>query len=224
MYSKSRENLIEHEVPGATPVAKSPYRLAPSEMQEWSEQLQELQDKGLESLRKEKLYAKFSKCEFWLEEVQFLGHVVDHSVFTSTEVRVRQSKNWKYLRHTIQRYDYSVGLEGVKDKILATSSETPKVENAPTEMLCDMDQQMERGQMMGPNVVMMALSRKDTSGKPRQCIERWLMDHSVWGKRNDTGSQSEAFKQENIFAERLHGLDQQMERKEDEIFYFMDRI
>ncbi|GJV46685.1 hypothetical protein Tco_1431221 [Tanacetum coccineum] len=33
-------------IPGATPVAKSPYRLAPSEMQEPSEQLQELQDKG----------------------------------------------------------------------------------------------------------------------------------------------------------------------------------
>ncbi|GJZ40143.1 hypothetical protein Tco_0586706 [Tanacetum coccineum] len=45
-------------VPGATLVAKSPYRLAPSEMQEWSEQLQELQDKVLEVLRKEKLYAK----------------------------------------------------------------------------------------------------------------------------------------------------------------------
>ncbi|GKB98772.1 hypothetical protein Tco_0984909 [Tanacetum coccineum] len=73
-------------VPGATPVAKSPYRLAPSKMQEWSEQLHELQDKGLELLRKEKLYAKFSKCEFWLEEVQFLGHVVDHSVFTWTQV------------------------------------------------------------------------------------------------------------------------------------------
>ncbi|GJU13502.1 putative reverse transcriptase domain-containing protein [Tanacetum coccineum] len=33
-------------IPGATPVAKSPYRLAPSEMQELSGQLQELQDKG----------------------------------------------------------------------------------------------------------------------------------------------------------------------------------
>ncbi|GJT37092.1 putative reverse transcriptase domain-containing protein [Tanacetum coccineum] len=29
----------------------------------------------LESLRKEKLYAKFSKCEFSLEEVHFIGHV-----------------------------------------------------------------------------------------------------------------------------------------------------
>ena len=31
----------------------------------------------LETLRKEKLYAKFSKCEFWIKEVQFLGHVIN---------------------------------------------------------------------------------------------------------------------------------------------------
>ncbi|GKD29130.1 hypothetical protein Tco_1239908, partial [Tanacetum coccineum] len=37
-------------------------------------------------------------------------------------------------------------------------------------------------------------------------------------------AQSEAFKQENILAERLHGLDPQMERKGDESLYFMDRI
>ncbi|GJS29184.1 putative reverse transcriptase domain-containing protein [Tanacetum coccineum] len=37
-------------------------------------------------------------------------------------------------------------------------------------------------------------------------------------------AQSEVFKQENILAKRLHGLDQQMERKGDESLYFMDRI
>ncbi|GKE10511.1 putative reverse transcriptase domain-containing protein, partial [Tanacetum coccineum] len=31
----------------------------------------------LEQLKKEKLYAKISKCEFWLREVQFLGHVIN---------------------------------------------------------------------------------------------------------------------------------------------------
>ncbi|GJV36186.1 hypothetical protein Tco_1408663 [Tanacetum coccineum] len=37
-------------------------------------------------------------------------------------------------------------------------------------------------------------------------------------------AQSEAFKQENVFAERIHGLDQQMERKGDASLYFMDQI
>ncbi|GJY46383.1 putative reverse transcriptase domain-containing protein [Tanacetum coccineum] len=31
----------------------------------------------LELLKNEELYAKFSKCEFWLSKVQFLGHVID---------------------------------------------------------------------------------------------------------------------------------------------------
>ncbi|GKE27790.1 putative reverse transcriptase domain-containing protein, partial [Tanacetum coccineum] len=33
----------------------------------------------LELLKKEKLYAKFSKCEFWLQEMHFLGHVVNQN-------------------------------------------------------------------------------------------------------------------------------------------------
>nr|GEW93299.1 putative reverse transcriptase domain-containing protein [Tanacetum cinerariifolium] len=33
----------------------------------------------LELLKKERLYAKFSKCDFWLDSIQFLGHVIDHS-------------------------------------------------------------------------------------------------------------------------------------------------
>ncbi|GJY78139.1 hypothetical protein Tco_0483940 [Tanacetum coccineum] len=31
----------------------------------------------LELLKKEKLYAKFSKCEFWISKVQFLRHIID---------------------------------------------------------------------------------------------------------------------------------------------------
>ena len=33
----------------------------------------------LKTIQKKQLYAKFSKCEFWLEKVQFLGHVIDKS-------------------------------------------------------------------------------------------------------------------------------------------------
>ncbi|GKB04340.1 putative reverse transcriptase domain-containing protein [Tanacetum coccineum] len=157
-------------VPGAAPVARAPYRLAPSEMRELSEQLRELLEKGfirpssspwgspiiddlfdqlqgssvyskidlrsgyhqlrikeddipitvfrtwyghfefqvmsfgltnapvvfmdlmkrhgkhlkiiLELLKKERLYAKFSKCDFWLDSVQFLDHVIDNKGFS----------------------------------------------------------------------------------------------------------------------------------------------
>ncbi|GJZ91821.1 putative reverse transcriptase domain-containing protein [Tanacetum coccineum] len=37
----------------------------------------------LDLLKKEKLYAKFSKCKCWLKEVQFLGHVVNHDGLAS---------------------------------------------------------------------------------------------------------------------------------------------
>jgi hypothetical protein len=34
----------------------------------------------LERLRQQKLYAKFSKCEFWMEKVAFLGHVLAEGI------------------------------------------------------------------------------------------------------------------------------------------------
>ena len=33
----------------------------------------------LQRLREHKLYAKFTKCEFWLKEVPFLGHVISEN-------------------------------------------------------------------------------------------------------------------------------------------------
>nr|GFA40659.1 putative reverse transcriptase domain-containing protein [Tanacetum cinerariifolium]GFA82365.1 putative reverse transcriptase domain-containing protein [Tanacetum cinerariifolium] len=51
----------------------------------------------LELLRKEKLYAKFSKCEFWLQEVHFLGHVVNQSGTYEDPSKIEAVKNWKAL-------------------------------------------------------------------------------------------------------------------------------
>nr|GEZ15005.1 putative reverse transcriptase domain-containing protein [Tanacetum cinerariifolium] len=44
-----------------------------SDKKEHEEHLKQI----LELLKKEELYAKFSKCEFWIPKVQFLGHVID---------------------------------------------------------------------------------------------------------------------------------------------------
>ncbi|KAJ0623757.1 putative nucleotidyltransferase, Ribonuclease H [Helianthus annuus] len=49
----------------------------------------------LELLKKEKLYAKFSKCEFWLREVQFLGHVVNGNVIHVDPTKIEAIKNWE---------------------------------------------------------------------------------------------------------------------------------
>ncbi|GKB60699.1 putative reverse transcriptase domain-containing protein, partial [Tanacetum coccineum] len=188
-------------IPGAAPVARAPYRLAPSEMKELSKQLQELSEKGfirpssspwgapvlfvkkkdgsfrmcidyrelnkltiknryplprtryghyefqvmpfgltnapavfmdlmnrvckpyldkfvivfiddiliysknkeehgrhlktiLNLLRSEKLYAKFSKCDFWLDSVQFLGHVIDSNGVHVDPAKIEAIKNW----------------------------------------------------------------------------------------------------------------------------------
>ncbi|GJT82017.1 putative reverse transcriptase domain-containing protein [Tanacetum coccineum] len=46
-------------------------------------------------LKKEKLFAKFSKCEFWLKEVQFLGHVVNQEGIHVDPSKIEAVKNWK---------------------------------------------------------------------------------------------------------------------------------
>ena len=49
----------------------------------------------LQKLREHKLYAKRSKCEFWLEEVPFLGHVVSNGGIAVDPSKVKDVLNWK---------------------------------------------------------------------------------------------------------------------------------
>ncbi|GJZ87501.1 putative reverse transcriptase domain-containing protein [Tanacetum coccineum] len=177
-HKKVVEVLLEDLVPGVTLVVKSPYRLAPSEMQELSGQLQELQDKGFirpshspwgapvlfskeehkvhvrlvsELLKKEKLYAKFSN-------------------------KIEAVKNWK-APTTPSEIKSFLGLTGKE------------------------------------NVMAKALSRKERV-KPRR-VRAMAITIKSGVKGMILTAQSEAFKQENTHSKRLHGLDQQMERKED---------
>ncbi|KAL0536507.1 hypothetical protein IC582_025456 [Cucumis melo] len=48
----------------------------------------------LETLRANKLYAKFSKCEFWLRKVTFLGHVVSSEGVSVDPAKIEAVTNW----------------------------------------------------------------------------------------------------------------------------------
>ncbi|GJR93312.1 putative reverse transcriptase domain-containing protein [Tanacetum coccineum] len=48
----------------------------------------------LRLLKKEELYAKFSKCEFWLSKVQFLDHVIDSEGIHMDPSKIESIKDW----------------------------------------------------------------------------------------------------------------------------------
>jgi hypothetical protein len=49
----------------------------------------------LQWLRDHQLYAKFSKCEFWIDEVPFLGHVISPEGIAMDHSKVRDVLDWK---------------------------------------------------------------------------------------------------------------------------------
>ncbi|GJW04179.1 hypothetical protein Tco_1563035 [Tanacetum coccineum] len=50
-----------------------------------------------ELLKKEKLYAKFLKCDFWLDSIQFLGHMIDRSGIHVDPAKIEAIKSWAAL-------------------------------------------------------------------------------------------------------------------------------
>nr|GEX79722.1 putative reverse transcriptase domain-containing protein [Tanacetum cinerariifolium] len=48
----------------------------------------------LELLKRNKLYAKFSKCDFWIPKVQFLGHMIDSRGIHVDPAKIESIKDW----------------------------------------------------------------------------------------------------------------------------------
>ncbi|GKF04759.1 putative reverse transcriptase domain-containing protein, partial [Tanacetum coccineum] len=65
----------------------------------------------LELLKKEQLYAKFSKCDFWLEFVQFLSHVINSKGVHVDPVMIEAIKNWAALTTPTKKDKYEWGKE-----------------------------------------------------------------------------------------------------------------
>ncbi|GJR32304.1 putative reverse transcriptase domain-containing protein, partial [Tanacetum coccineum] len=68
-------------------------------------------------LKKERLYAKFSKCEFWLREVQFLGHVINGNGIHVDPSKIEALKNWKAFRTLSEGEELELAFQTLKDKL-----------------------------------------------------------------------------------------------------------
>ena len=65
----------------------------------------------LETLRKERLYEKLRKCEFWLREVSFLRHIISEEGIQVDPKKVEVIIEWKPLRNVIEVRSF-LGLAG----------------------------------------------------------------------------------------------------------------
>jgi len=85
----------------------------------------------LQCLREHKLYAKFSKYDFWLKEVQFLGHIISEGVISVDPSKIQDVLNWKTLESVSEIRSF-LGLAGYYRQFVPKFS---KIARPMTELL-----------------------------------------------------------------------------------------
>ncbi|GJS56922.1 putative reverse transcriptase domain-containing protein [Tanacetum coccineum] len=174
----------------------------------------------LELLKEEKLYAKFSKCDFWLDSVQFLGHVIDRSGVHVDPAKIEAIKSWA--APATPREGYGAVLMQ-REKVISYASRKLKVheENYTThdlelgakelnlrqrrwiELLSDYDCEI-RYHPGKVNVMADALSRKERD-KPLRVRALMMTVYNDLLKQIRE-AQKEAMKKKNVRAENLGRL------------------
>ncbi|GJZ11594.1 retrovirus-related pol polyprotein from transposon TNT 1-94 [Tanacetum coccineum] len=108
----------------------------------------------LELLKEEKLFVKFSKCEFWLQEVYFLGPMINsngiHVIAKPLTSLTQKNQKYEWAKEQEEAFqtlkdNFEIRYHFRKANVVADAlSEASKVENATAKMLHGLDQLMER--------------------------------------------------------------------------------
>nr|CAH66749.1 H0409D10.7 [Oryza sativa] len=123
---------------------------------------------ALEKLREHQLYAKFSKCEFWLSEVKFLGHVISSGGVAVDPSNVESVLNWKQPK-TVSEVRSFLGLAGYYRRFIENFS---KIARPMTRLLqkevkykwtedCEQSFQKLKKRLVTAPVLILPDSRKD---------------------------------------------------------------
>jgi hypothetical protein len=79
----------------------------------------------LHKLRDKQLYAKFTKCEFWLDEVHFLGHIISKGGISVDPAKVTVIVGWK-IPSTVSEIRSFLGLVGYYRRFIEGFSKIAK--------------------------------------------------------------------------------------------------
>nr|GEW64260.1 putative reverse transcriptase domain-containing protein [Tanacetum cinerariifolium] len=79
----------------------------------------------LELLKKDELYAKFSKCEFWISKVQFIGHIIDSKGIHVDPTKIESIKDWASPKTPTEIRQF-LGLDGYYRRLIEEFSKIAK--------------------------------------------------------------------------------------------------
>jgi hypothetical protein len=71
----------------------------------------------LQKLQDNQLYAKYSKCEFWIDEVPFLGHIISNGGISVDPAKVREIVAWKIPSSVTKIWSF-LGLAGYYQRFI----------------------------------------------------------------------------------------------------------
>nr|GEU47265.1 reverse transcriptase domain-containing protein [Tanacetum cinerariifolium] len=166
----------------------------------------------LELLKKEELYAKFSKCKFWIPKVQFLGHVIDRQGIHVDPAKIEAIKDWavSILALPEGSEDFMVycnashkGLDHKSLQHILDQKELNMRQHHWLELLSDYDCEI-RYHPRKANVVADALSRKERFKQIR--VRALVMTISLEILKQILNAQTEARKPDYIKNEDVGGM------------------